>query len=251
MRFIIRTKGDGYGNSIKAGIIRMLKESGAEYTGEIEPSCDFMIVIGGDGTLLRDQWKADCPVLGINPGESIGFYMAANDKDYRKKLGLLLHGKKGRDFFIHPLSRLRTELNGRKLPQPALNDVLVSPIYVRRILESRLSAKGKKSIERNSGIIVYTPTGSHAFAHSAGAKTMRYGSPGFGVAGIAPYSGSLKRGEMLIRKGSVEIECLSDSGEVCVDGSEVILKQIKKGDVVRVQKSPKPLMLVGFSKRFD
>lgn len=250
MKFIVRTK-NGYGEDIKKDVIDILEKNGAEYTEQIEPGCDFAIIIGGDGTLLRDHWRLDCPVLGINPGKSIGYYMTAGKKDYGKRMLTLLKGKAGKDYYIHGLSRLQADVNGEKMEATALNDVLVSPVFVRRILQSRLLVGGHKSLERNSGIIVYTPTGSHAFAHSAGARRLRYDSKMIGIAALAPYSGNLKRQELLLEHGPVKIQCLSDRGEVCIDGSEAHIRPLKPGDVVTVKRSDKSLSLVGFRKKLD
>ena len=93
--------------------------------------------------------------------------------------------------------RLETRINKTLLPFLALNDVLVSPIYVRRIMYSELLVKGRKTKECNSGVIVYTPGGSHAYAKSVGAKPLR-DSGKFGVAAIAPYTGRLIRGEITL-----------------------------------------------------
>ncbi len=247
MKFIVRAK-DGYGQGIKDDVIGILEKNGAEYTEKIEPGCDFAVIVGGDGTLLRDHWRIDCPVLGINPGKSVGYYMTAGKNDYKKRVLALLKGKPGKDYRIHRLLRLRAAVNGKEMAPAALNDVLVSPVFVRRILQSRLVVDGKKSLERNSGIIVYTPTGSHAFAHSAGAKKLRYDSDMIGIAALAPYSGILKRQELLLKHGPVKIECLSDSGEVCIDGSELHIRPLKPGDVVTVKRSDKLLSLVGFKR---
>ena len=248
MRIIVRSK-NGYGKDIKRDVIGLIEKGGAEWTGEIEKGCDFAIIVGGDGTVLRDQHHLECPILGINPGKSVGFYMQAGCKDYRKKVMSLLNGREGKDYHIHNMMRLEASVNGRKMSSLALNEILVSPMYVRRIFESDLKIEGRKSMERNSGIIVYTPTGSHAFAHSAGAPEMRHDAGRFGVVAIAPYSGMLKKRPLLLENGHVEIECLNESGEICMDGSEVHIRELKKGDTVAVKKSDKSLRLVGFGKR--
>ena len=249
MKFVIRTK-NGYGEDIKKDVIDILDRNGAEWTDELGEDCDFAIIIGGDGTLLRDHWELQCPVLGINPGSSIGFYMLACMPDFEKRLMALISGKEGKDYFIYNLSMLEASVNGEKMDATALNEVLVSPVYVRRILESVLEVEGKKSAERNSGIIVYTPTGSNAFAHSAGAKPLRYDSDNYGVAAVAPYSGLLKKGEIVISGGEVRIECGREEGEVALDGSELHVEPLRKGDVVTVEKSRKTFKLVGFRPRF-
>jgi NAD+ kinase len=250
MRFILRVK-SGYGEKLREKAAGIIESNGAEWTTEIEKGCDFALVFGGDGTVMRDQSRLDCPVLGINPGRSIGYYLRADEGDMEEKITRLINGANGRHYHVFGLMRLEASVNGVPLQTLALNDVLISPIYVRRMLKANLDVCGGRSLERNSGIIVYTPTGSHAFAHSAGASRMRYDSGMMGVAGFAPYSGELKKKAMLLDRGPVKVECLSEEGEVCIDGSEVNLRKIHEGDVVTVRKSGSPFRLVGFQKDFE
>jgi NAD+ kinase len=249
MKFILRVK-PGYGEKLRDRAARLLESNGAEWTARIEKGCDFALIFGGDGTLMRDHSGLDCPVLGINPGKSKGYYLRAGPGDYDEKILRLLNGREGKDYYLYELMRLEASVNGKKVPALALNDVLVSPVYVRRMLQSRIETHRGKSVESNSGIIVYTPTGSHAFAHSAGAGKMRYDCGMMGVAALAPYSGLLKKKEILTDRGPVRIDVLSETAEVCIDGSEVNIMRLRKGDKVNVEKSGNPLRLVGFGKAF-
>ncbi len=249
MKILIRSK-DGYGSGLKDEVSGYLRSHGHDVVYDLGESCDYAIVIGGDGTLLRDHSKISCPVLGINPGKSVGFYMAACDRDYKARLGALLGGKEGKSYFVSRIMRLEAEINGKRTGGLILNEILVSSVYVRRLFESKLSVSGKGTFERNSGIIVYTPSGSHAFAHSAGAGRMPLSSKKYGVVAIAPYSGRLKAGHIELAGGDVTIECSSPKGEVCIDGNEANLVELSSGDVVRVRKSGSPLLLVTFSRRF-
>jgi NAD kinase len=241
---------NAYGRDIKRSVERILDKLGIDHVYENLHDIDLAILIGGDGTLFGNQSFLSCPILGINPGHSVGFYMSANNRDFERKVRRTLLGKEGRDFFIRKFPRLETKINRTKIPYIGMNDVLVSPIYVRRILDSELRAKGRKSIERNSGILVYTPGGSHAYARSAGAKPIK-DQKGFGVVGIAPYSGRLKKGEIKLLGGNVSIRCLNPEGEVCVDGQECQVTKIKKGDVITVGKSNSPARIVAFEKNFS
>ena len=249
MKILIRSK-DGYGAELKDKVAGYLGSLGHDIIYDLGESCDYAIVIGGDGTLLRDHSKLFCPVLGINPGKSVGFYMAACDRDYKARLDALLSGKEGKTYLISRIMRLEAEMNGKRIGNLILNEILVSSVYVRRIFESRLTMAGRETSERNSGIIVYTPSGSHAFAHSAGASKMPFSSKKYGIVAIAPYSGRLKAGHRELAGGDVAIECSSAKGEVCIDGSEANLIELRNGDVVRVRKSGSPLLLVSFSRRF-
>jgi|GEM_PF-1194527 len=241
---------NAYGRDIKRKVESILNRLGVEHVYENLHDIDLAILIGGDGTLLGNQSFLECPILGINPGHSVGFYMTAGRNDFENKIRKVLTGKEGKDFFVRKFPRLETRINRIKTPYVGMNDVLVSPIYVRRILDSELRAKGRKSIERNSGILVYTPGGSHAYAHSAGAEILK-DPKRFGVVGIAPYSGRLKRGEITLSEGSVFIRCLNHEGEVCVDGQECQVTKIKEGDLVEVKQSSSPSRIISFEKDFS
>ncbi|NIO21143.1 MAG: hypothetical protein GTN76_10485 [Candidatus Aenigmarchaeota archaeon] len=241
---------NAYGRDIKRKVERILNELKIDHVYENLHDIDLAILIGGDGTLFGNQSFLECPILGINPGYSVGFYMSAGRKDFERKVRKVLLGKEGKDFFIQDFMRLETKINGVKTPYIGMNDVLVSPIYVRRILDSELRVKGRKTTERNSGVLVYTPGGSHAYARSAGAKPVK-NQKRFGVVGIAPYCGRLKRGDITISQGIVSIKCLNPEGEVCVDGQECQVTKIKEGDVISVTKSKKPVKIISFEKNFS
>jgi NAD kinase len=236
-----------YGEQVALKVCSVLRKMGIEYVFDEPKGCDIAVMAGGDGTLLNWQSSIECPILGINPGKSVGYYMPANNVDFGKKLLKIIHGKEGKDYFFREYPRLETRINKTRVPFLALNDVLVSPIFVRRILYSDLLAKGKRTREVNSGIIVYTPSGSHAYAKSVGAKPLK-DQKKLGVAAIAPYTGRLTRGEIL-SKGNVAVKCLSWEGEVCVDGQEDYVCRLKENDVVTVRKSKKPVKIIWFGRK--
>jgi NAD+ kinase len=237
-----------YGRIIKEEVKNMLRQAEVSWTETPEDDVDLAILIGGDGTFLKSQWRLKCPIMGINAGKSVGFYMTSCPEDFRENLFKVLKGVESKDYFVHRLPRLRAELNGESLPQLALNEVLVSPIYSRRIFDSEITVKGEATLERGSGILVYTPTGSNAFAHSAGARPFKYSSKKFGIMEIAPYTGRLKRGRILFgAKGSVSVKCLNNEGEVCIDGQDDETVRIKEGDMVRIRSAGSPARVIGFT----
>jgi NAD kinase len=247
-KVVVRSK-DSYGEDIKKKVIRMLKKLKIEYTENLEPS-NLAIVIGGDGTLFRNHWGLTCPIFGINPGNSVGYFMAADNKDYEKKLLSVLQGTQGKDYFVHKLMRLEAYVNDDKLDFLAMNDVLVSAAYTRTILDCELQIGDKISIERATGILIYTPAGSNAYAGSAGAKKLLYDDPRFGVAAVAPYMGQLKRGEILLEKGDVNIISMNQKAEVCIDGQDTQTFKLKNGDKATIKKSDSPVKIIGFGERF-
>lgn len=245
MKIIVRPK-NKYGRKIYKRVCKLLEKEGVKHVLRSKRA-DLAIIIGGDGILLGHQSKLNCPIFGIKT-KGVGYYTTADEHDFERKIKKILKGEEGKNYFIHRFLRLRAWINGRILPL-ALNEVLISPIYSRRMFNCELEIGKKKSLERNSGILVYTPTGSHAFAGSLGAKILRPHTEKFGVAAIAPYAGKMKK-EMLLERGKVIVTCLNKEGEVCIDGREKKVYKIKHGDKVTVKKSKKYAKIIGFKKKF-
>lgn len=233
---------------ISEKVLKVLKNLGAKTTSKPEPNTDLAILIGGDGTLLYNHSRLGCPILGIKDPLHVGYYMGASTRDFKTKLEKLIQGKQGKDFFIHEFLRLETRVNGKLLPDLALNEVFINPIYSRRMLNTEMTLSGVKSVERNSGIVVYTPAGSNAFAGSLGAKKLKPNESSFGVIPVATYSGRLK--PTLMKRGEVVVKCRNMVAEVCIDGVENRAQQIKYNDTVSVRKSRDYARIVGFSKNF-
>lgn len=236
MKAIIKTKigTDRRVASIKKAVANELDDLKIKRVND-PGQADLAIIIGGDGTLLYWQSQLSCPLVGIN-GSGIGYYMGVSEEDFLGKIKKIIEGKEGIDYNIRKLSRLQASINGKLLP-PALNEYLISSKYTRKIFECKLKVGEKDTIERGTGVICYTPTGSGALARSAGAGKLEWTDSRIGIIALAPYGGELKNGGMLVSGGEIIIECISDKGEVCVDGQEKYSYGIKKGDIVLIKKS--------------
>lgn len=227
---------------IEKRIGKLLKDMKIAQTGIIG-GADLAIIIGGDGTFLRWQSKAGCPMIGVKTG-GVGYYMGATPEDFFANVSKILNENNsvGRRRL---LTRLTARLDGIIFPL-ALNEYLVSSGYVRQMFNCRLTVDGVSSVERNSGIIIYTPTGSNAFAHAAGAKIMACTGKKIGIIALAPYQGRLMGGEIIISDGEIKIECLNSCGEICADGQKEGAHKIKSGDIITIKKSDDPLKTVYF-----
>ena len=234
MKVFIGYKDTLENKEIKEKVCILLKKLGSKVV-KMPKQADLAIIIGGDGSFLFWQEKVACPMLGIKT-RGVGNYMTASKEDYSEKIRKVCQGKKNKDYFVRKFLRIKAYLNKKSLPL-ALNEYLISAGYTRKMFNSKLKVKNKEFLERNSGIIVYTPTGSSGLAHSCGAKKLIWNSVNFAVIGLAPYSGRLKKGGILLSKEKVIIECLNENGEVCVDGNEKYSFKIKRGDKITIQKS--------------
>jgi NAD+ kinase len=136
---------------------------------------DLVITIGGDGTVLgSSHFVTKGTMLGVNsaPGDSIGFFCTANRLNFETVFDKVLGGRR------RPiaLARLSIRLNGKLLPELALNDVLIvhsCPAATTRYL---IGTADLLEEQRSSGIWVSTPIGSTAGIRSAGGKVMPLGS---------------------------------------------------------------------------
>ncbi len=234
-------------SDIKTAVENIIEKLDMEVTKKINEA-QLAIIIGGDGTFLRYQSKVDLPLLGINPGSSTGYYLSICKKDIKEKLKKLA-GEINKDYFIHDLLRLEIYINDEKVGPLALNEVLISPIYTRRMLNTEFKVGEDVSIERNSAIIVYTPTGSNAFAKSAGATPLNHNDKRFGIMALAPYYGKLKNGEILGEK-EVMVVILNKEAELCIDGQEEYVFSLSYGDIIKVRKSDLGLKVMGFEENF-
>ena len=129
---------------------------------------DIIIVIGGDGTLLKASKfsaKYDKPLLGINTGK-LGF-MASIEKDDLNKLKLLSTG----EYKVNKRNMLKICVNNSEEVNEyiALNDAVLSRMPISDLPEFSILSNSKEvSKIRADGIIFSTPTGSTAYALSAG-----------------------------------------------------------------------------------
>lgn len=132
--------------------------------------CDIVIAIGGDGTTLRtakDAAAFGLPVLGINAGH-LGF-MCGLEKSEIKELEKLANGQ----YSVEDRMMLNAKVFGADgeliYERNALNDAVISRGSQSRILDLDVKIGENASIHfRSDGIIVSTPTGSTAYALSAG-----------------------------------------------------------------------------------
>lgn len=132
-----------------------------------EIDADIVIVIGGDGTLLRALQNTDAMVVGINGG-SVGFLAEIDSSNLEEGMDRLLR----EDYFVEERFKLSTFYKGEYLSE-CINEVVVHTASVAKIRHYRVYVDGVLASElRADGVIVSTPTGSTCYAMSLGAPYM-------------------------------------------------------------------------------
>ncbi|MGZ3143474.1 NAD kinase [Lentzea chajnantorensis] len=131
---------------------------------------ELVLVLGGDGTLLRGAElarPAGVPVLGVNLGR-VGFLAEADSDALHEAIGHVLE----RDYFVEERMTLDlvATVGGEVVVKTwALNEISVEKLIRERILEVVVEVDGRPvSAFGCDGVLCATPTGSTAYAFSAG-----------------------------------------------------------------------------------
>ena len=157
---------------------------------QIGTDCDLAVVVGGDGTMLgigRQLARHGTPLIGINQGR-LGFITDIPLGDYRRVLPTMLAGGYEED----PRSLMHGQVmrDGQCVFEAlAMNDVVVNRGAVASMVELRVEVNGRfVANHRADGIIVATPTGSTAYALSAGGPLLHPMVPAWALVPIAPHT---------------------------------------------------------------
>jgi NAD+ kinase len=156
----------------------------------IGEQCDLGLVVGGDGTMLgigRQLAKYGVPLIGINQGR-LGFITDIPLDSYRTTLTPMLRGEYEED--QRSLIQAQVTRDGQCVFDAlAMNDVVVNRGATSGMVELRVVVDGHfVSNQRADGLIVASPTGSTAYALSAGGPLLHPSVPGFVLVPIAPHT---------------------------------------------------------------
>lgn len=199
--------------------------------------CDLVLVIGGDGSLLkvaRTVVDYSVPVIGINGG-NLGFLADVKPQNLDSSLGPILDG----EYFEEE----RTMLNATIIQEGvvnnnhlALNDVVLHHGDIARLIEFQIYIDDQFVVsQRADGVITSTPTGSTAYALSGGGPIVY---PTLAVLTLLPmFAHALNTRPIVIDKTSKIRLVLDNSNNVYAkfscDGQTHI--SLKAGDEVHIQ----------------
>jgi NAD+ kinase len=205
---------------------------------------DLAVVLGGDGTMLtvaRSLVDHDVPLVGVNRGR-FGFLADVTTESMLQTVASILEGE-----FIREQRML---LGARILRdgQPdgegrALNDVVISKAATVRLIELELTIDGEfVHRQRSDGLILATPTGTTAYALSAGGPLLHPTLEAIALVPICPHT--LSNRPFAINSASkVEITLLhADDARVHFDGQ--LHSDLHPGDKVVVQRLPNTVTLL-------
>ena len=138
---------------------------------------DFLIAIGGDGTILRtciNLPKPEPPILAVNMGVR-GFLTEVEAKNVIDAVDKILKG----EFKTEKCAKLTITADREQLPD-ALNDIVISAGEPSKILYTQICKNGKPILKcQADGLIIATQTGSTAYSLSAGGPILDPAVNGF------------------------------------------------------------------------
>ena len=205
----------------------------------VAETIDLAVVVGGDGTMLhvaRSLASYALPMIGINLGR-LGFLTDLSADRMYEGLDELLRG----EFTVDERIMLQVQIsNGRdNLNESiALNDVTLSKGNTGRMIEFETHVNSEPvGRTRGDGVIISTPTGSTAYALSAGGPILHPLLPAIVFAPICPHT--LGHRPMVLDDSSIiELEILDlagADGNVFIDG----LKQlaVSGNEIIRISRA--------------
>ena len=207
---------------------------------------DLAIAIGGDGTMLnvaRHLAEHDVPLIGVNQGR-LGFLSDIPANSMIDEIGKILDGEFDTEerFLLHAeIMRKGKIIHDAK----ALNDVVVNKGELARLLEFETFEDGEfVNRMRADGVIIATPTGSTAYALSAGGPILHPNLPAMVVVPICPHT--LSDRPIVVDSDSViEIVMISKASQnanATFDGQSNI--PLQEGDHIYVRRAEHQVRLV-------
>ena len=205
---------------------------------------DAVIVVGGDGTILRTVQLMDrpAPLLGINWGE-VGF-LADLEPDEALAFARTLPA----GFSIEERMRILLRKDGKNLGI-ALNEALIVTTRPAKMLRFSIVVDGVVAEQfRADGLLISTPTGSTAYAMSAGGPIVDPRVQAFLIVPLAPYLLS-SRPHLISSNRELGIRLESSKpANLVIDGQQTI--ELGTSSTIEVCRSDKPALFVDVKRNF-
>lgn len=218
----------------------------ARVATRISDESDLLVVLGGDGTILRAAALLNDkspPVLGVNLGR-VGFMAEISPDEALSELKAALDGSA---VYSERMLLQVTLPDGRVLR--VLNEVVIHWGGIARLIDLGIRMGNARELElRADGLIVSTPLGSSAYSYAANGPLVHPDIQGVLLTPICPYAG-LKR--PLLVPPNMETELVLKRGQdlkLTLDGHTRV--DLVTGQSVRIGKAPFPFLIVK-SRRHD
>jgi len=216
----------------------VLGRSDGVMRSKLPEHCDFMIVLGGDGTLLsaaRVMGSTGKPILGVNMG-GLGFMTAVTLDELYPALERILRGEVEYD------ERMMLDVHVQRLGEQVashtvLNDAVINKGALARIIDIRVCV-GRKHLAdyKADGLIISSPTGSTGYSIAAQGPIVHPSLHSIIVTPICPHMLTLR--PLLVPDYMVvRAELVSNSTDVFLTLDGQVGFGLREGDIVEVRKA--------------
>jgi NAD+ kinase len=223
------------------GISVMLSDMSAKMIGtegipfeEMCTQADFLVSLGGDGTLLslvRKSYGHHKPVVGINAG-NLGVLADITSDDVDAFLGRLLVGEYRIDDRMMIEGYVQKK-SGVKKHFIAFNDVVITSPEPSRMVKVNASIDGERfNSYTGDGLIISTPTGSTAYNLSAGGPILYPLTQAFIITPVLAHSLANQRTLVVPTDFSIELDAEKYRAIASIDGQEVY--ELEEGDILYI-----------------
>lgn len=212
--------------------------------GSVSRHADLAIVVGGDGSMIgaaRDLAKLDIPVIGVNRGH-LGFLADINPEGFEELLEPVLMGQ----YSTEQRTLLEVSVMDEDViieTHAALNEAVIHPKAIAHMIDFEIFIDSDfMSSQRADGLIVCTPTGSTAYALSAGGPIMTPDINAYCLIPMFPHTLS-NRPIVISDERTVSVDFLgSEAHVVTLDGQKNVIMTPHQNIIIK--KSQTPLKLV-------
>ena len=211
---------------------------------EIGERADLAVVLGGDGTMLgvsRTLANSQIPLIGVNQGR-VGFLTDISSANMLDEMRKILAG----DFSIEQRILLNAKVmrKGKEIGGGyAMNDVVINKAGMSRLIELEVDIDGQfVHRQRSDGLILATPTGTTAYALSAGGPILHPTLDAITLVPICPHT--LSNRPIAIRSNSkVEITLVHcEEAAIHLDGQLEL--PVLEGDKIMVKRDERTVSLL-------
>lgn len=216
---------------------------------DLPAQVDWLVVLGGDGTLLsmaRAVGDLRVPILGVNLG-GLGFLTATPLDEMMAAVEALVSGQMAIEERMMLAARVRRR--GEWVAEHvALNDAVILKSAMSRIINLSVSVEGRHATAyRADGLIISTPTGSTAYSLSAGGPIL---FPLMDAVVITPVCSHTLTNRPIVVPGTdrIEVTLLADQ-EVMATMDGQVGVGLREGDTVEICKAAARIRLVRFPQK--
>ena len=206
-----------------------------------EPAGDVLMILGGDGTVLRAARRIRSPnvkVVGVNFGRA-GFLCVVEPMELENALEKIA----SEDYHVEEIMRLSLYVDDKYVGD-SLNEIYVSSTRPGTVIEYHVHQNELLASDVADGVILSTPVGSTAYAFSSGGPIV---DERLETVVVVPMASMTNLRSMVLSIDTpVRVSVVKGRAQALIDGHTAT--PVEKGEV-RVEKSPRSLSMISFDQR--